>query len=48
VNNESGNYAAPFVVPGVYNVHAERSGFKAAARQPVIARSSADSGGRRR
>ena len=33
--NETGNYSVPFLVPGLYDVSAESSGFKVAARKGV-------------
>jgi hypothetical protein len=35
VTNETGAYSAPFLVPGLYDVSAERSGFKVATRKSV-------------
>src|SRR5260370_2933633 len=33
--NETGNYSLPYLVPGVYDVRVERSGFKVATRKGV-------------
>src|SRR2546422_154168 len=33
--NATGNYTVPFLVPGIYDVQAESSGFKAAIRRGV-------------
>jgi hypothetical protein len=38
VTNETGAYSAPFLVPGLYDVSAERSGFKVATRKSVSER----------
>ena len=35
VTNETGNYSVPFLVPGVYDLRAESSGFKVAVRKGV-------------
>src|SRR5436309_1948350 len=35
VTNEAGHYTAPFLVPGIYDVQAESSGFKQATRRGV-------------
>ena len=33
--NDSGNYTVPFLVPGVYDVHAESRGFRSSSRKGV-------------
>ncbi len=33
--NDTGNYSAPFLVPGLYNVSVENAGFKVASRQGI-------------
>jgi len=33
--NDTGNYSAPFLPPGTYNVRAEKQGFKAATRNDI-------------
>src|SRR5437867_5997114 len=33
--NETGNYSVPFLVPGLYDVRVENSGFKVATRKGV-------------
>src|SRR5713226_8272217 len=32
-SNQAGNYTVPFLVPGVYDIHAEMAGFKRAERK---------------
>ena len=35
ITNRTGNYSVPYLVPGLYDVRAETSGFKAATRKGV-------------
>src|ERR1044072_5926557 len=35
VTNQSGNYSAPFLTPGTYQIRAEKPGFKGASRSEV-------------
>src|SRR5262249_29368866 len=35
VTNQTDNYSVPYLIPGVYDVRAETSGFKVAARKDV-------------
>ena len=34
-SNEQGNYLAPYLIPGVYQLSAERSGFKRFLREGI-------------
>jgi hypothetical protein len=36
VTNETGNYTIPFLPPGLYQVRAEKDGFKAATRSDIL------------